>query len=87
MTAEAGVAETAPGRIRWQCRRGQKELDLLLGGWCERRWPVADASLRGLFERLLEQPDPELADWLLAGGRPADPGLASLVDDILRRPD
>ena len=81
------AASIAPGRIRWRCRRGRKELDLLLGAWCERRWPGAGAELRAHFERLLERPDPELAEWLLAGGRPDDPGLAGLVDDILRRPD
>jgi antitoxin CptB len=74
-------------RLRWRCRRGMKELDILLGGWLERRWPEADPDLRRAFQWLLEQSDPDLADWLIGGLRPADALHAALVDDIVRRRD
>ena len=32
------------GRLRWHCRRGMKELDVLLDRWLERSWPAADAD-------------------------------------------
>ncbi len=72
-------------RLRWRCRRGMKELDLLLGRWLETGWPAADAARRRSFEWLLEQPDPDLADWLIAGARPTDVRHAALVDEIVRR--
>jgi antitoxin CptB len=62
-----------------------KELDVLLGRWLEQCWPVADAARRRDFEWLLEQPDPDLADWLMGGARPAGSARAGLVDDIVRR--
>ncbi len=74
-------------RLRWRCRRGMKELDLLLAGWLEQRWPDADEDRRRSFQWLLEQPDPDLADWLIGGARPADVLHAALVDDIVRRRD
>lgn len=74
----------AYGRLRWRCRRGMKELDVMLMRWLERRWPDADDSSRSEFEWLLEQPDPDLVDWLLGGNRPAGQARASLVDDIVR---
>jgi len=74
-------------RLRWRCRRGMKELDMLLGSWLERRWPEADPDRRRAFQWLLEQPDPDLADWLIGGLRPADAVHAALVDDIVRRRD
>ena len=55
----------APGQLAWRCRRGVKELDLILGAWLERHYAQASASDRALFERLLELPDPELAGYLL----------------------
>ena len=62
-----------------------KELDLLLARWLdEGGWASSDGDRRRVFEWLLEQPDPDLADWLLGGERPADPAMAALVDDILR---
>ena len=73
-------------RLRWRCRRGMKELDLLLACWLEQRWAGADDERRRDFEWLLEQPDPDLADWLLGGARPAGISRAALVDEIVRRP-
>jgi succinate dehydrogenase flavin-adding protein (antitoxin of CptAB toxin-antitoxin module) len=63
-----------------------KELDVLLSRWLEQGWPGADELRRRDFEWLLEQPDPDLADWLLGGGRPAGDERARLVDDIVRGP-
>ena len=72
-------------RLRWRCRRGMKELDVLLARWLESGWPVADDARRRTFEWLLEQPDPDLAGWLLGGARPADERQAALLDEIVRR--
>ena len=62
-----------------------KELDVLLARWLESGWRDADHAQRRTFEWLLEQPDPDLADWLLGGARPADERQAALLDDIVRR--
>lgn len=77
----------APGQVRWRCRRGMKELDVLLVRWLDRRWAGAGPAARAAFVRLLELPDPQLIDWLLQGVRPADAGMAELVDDILQPGD
>jgi succinate dehydrogenase flavin-adding protein (antitoxin of CptAB toxin-antitoxin module) len=60
-----------------------KELDVLLSRWIEQSWAAADAERRLAFEWLLEQPDPDLADWLLGGDRPPEAAHAALIDDIL----
>jgi antitoxin CptB len=60
-----------------------KELDVLLERWLDRGWPAADAQVRLAFEWLLEQPDPDLAAWLIGGARPVDAAHAALVDDIV----
>ncbi len=80
------MRDASEAQLRWRCRRGMKELDLLLARWLDQRWPEADAARRRAFEWLLEQPDPDLADWLIGGARPAGSARAALVDDIVRRP-
>jgi len=75
-------SEAARARLAWRCRRGTRELDLLLQRWLQHAWPGADEPQRALFEALLELPDPELAELLLAGLPPAEPALAPLVEAI-----
>jgi succinate dehydrogenase flavin-adding protein (antitoxin of CptAB toxin-antitoxin module) len=62
-----------------------KELDVLLARWIEEGWPGAGEARRLAFSWLLEQPDPDIADWLIHGARPPDAERAALIDDILRR--
>lgn len=78
----ADPAGVARARLAWHCRRGTRELDLLLQRWLEQRFAGCDAAQCALFEALLELPDPLLADYLLAGVRPAQPALAGLVQAI-----
>ncbi|HEY2808341.1 MAG TPA: succinate dehydrogenase assembly factor 2 [Steroidobacteraceae bacterium] len=70
------------GRILWRCRRGMKELDLLLERYARAWHPQAPAADRARFEALLELPDPLLAGYLLAGDRPSDPALLRLIARI-----
>jgi antitoxin CptB len=74
------------GRLRWRCRRGMHELDLLLQRWMEREFEGAGAGRRRAFARLLELPDPELAWLLLAGGRSGDPDLEGLLEAVRTSP-
>jgi antitoxin CptB len=64
-----------------------KELDVLLARWIEVAWPEAGEEQRAAFAWLLDQPDPDIAGWLLGGRRPGDAAHAELIDDILRRRD
>ncbi len=70
------------GQTLWRCRRGMKELDLLLERYARSRHREAPAAERARFEALLELPDPLLAGYLLAGQTPADPALGPLIERI-----
>jgi antitoxin CptB len=72
-------------KLRWRCRRGMKELDLLLLGWLDTRFEAASEAERGRFQALLELPDPQLARYLLGRERPGQAELAALVESILGR--
>jgi antitoxin CptB len=74
------------GRLRWRCRRGMKELDLLLVRWLDRRYAAATADERAAFGRLLQAQDLELVAWLLKGQPAPDAGLQGLVDELLALP-
>jgi antitoxin CptB len=76
-------SEDADARaLLWRCRRGMKELDVLLARYAAAALPRADAAERRLLARFLARPDPELAGWLLGGETPPDRELAALVTRI-----
>lgn len=52
-------------RLRWRCRRGMLELDLMLQGFLERVYPGMEQAERECFARLLELPDQVLLEYLL----------------------
>jgi antitoxin CptB len=66
-------------RLAWRCRRGIRELDLLLLGWLARHFDAATAEQRERFAALLELPDPELARYLLGAELPEQAAMAAAV--------
>ena len=52
-------------RLRWQCRRGTKELDLLLQRYLETGYLLADDEEKALFVELLGLEDDELLGVLM----------------------
>jgi len=71
--------DEVPGAIRWRCRRGMLELDLLLEGFLETGYAGLDEGLREAFRELLERQDPELQRWLLNGEPVELPELQGIV--------
>jgi antitoxin CptB len=70
------------GRALWQCRRGMKELDVLLERFARATLPTASAAELARFEALLRLPDPVLAGYLLGGETPPGPEMAHLVERV-----
>ena len=68
--------------LLWRCRRGMKELDVLLARYAAAALPQADAAERRLLAQLLEHPDPDLAAYFLGDEVPPDPDVAALVAHI-----
>jgi len=79
--SESVGAELDRRRLVWRCRRGMKELDVLLEHYVRTQGQTCAAD-RLAFEQLLELPDPLLAGYLLGHDTPQDPELARLVRQI-----
>jgi antitoxin CptB len=52
-------------QLRWQCRRGMRELDELLLTYLDHHYSAADDAEKAAFHTLLALPDPELISYLL----------------------
>ncbi|MFW5927310.1 MAG: succinate dehydrogenase assembly factor 2 [Wenzhouxiangella sp.] len=77
--------QAPPSRLRWRCRRGMRELDVLLEGWLKGRWQEADESLRDAFADLLECEDDVIWDWVTGRDRPAGERMRKLIDELRAR--
>ena len=69
-------------RLRWRCRRGARELDLLLLRFLERDYPHINARDRSLFETLLDEADPDLYAWINGQAQPDNPDYLSIIGKI-----
>jgi antitoxin CptB len=77
MADEEGLQEL--GRLRWRCRRGMRELDVLLRGYVDERYAAASSEHQEAFRSLLEAPDPVIHAYCLGLETPPTPVLVCLI--------
>lgn len=69
-------------RLRWLCRRGMKELDILLEGFVERQAVSLAANGWPEFEALLQCEDDRIWDWLQDPAHPGANGFQAVLIEI-----
>jgi antitoxin CptB len=80
--APAAALDAQARRLLWRCRRGMKELDVMLERFAPEAVAHASAQELGVLEELLALPDPVLAGYLLGETTPPEPRLARLAGKI-----
>jgi len=65
--------------IRWQCRRGMLELDVIFERYLANRYDTLSPDQKKLFSQLLS-----LYDWLIVESPCADAALQLIVNDVIR---
>jgi len=69
-------------RLKWQCRRGMLELDLLLSGFLENGYTGLDKQQQQLFVDLLETPDTELLEFLMGRNMHREVHVQDVINKI-----
>jgi antitoxin CptB len=82
VSAPSAAQDLQARRLRWRCRRGLKELDVLLERFARTRLYSASHAERAAFEELLALSDPDLAGYLLGEEVPRQAAMAQLVAAI-----
>ena len=73
-------------RLRWQCRRGALELDLLFNRFLDTGYQNLDATQRRAFNDMLTLDDTLLARYFNGIETPHDAAFRELVE-LIRRAD
>jgi len=70
-------------RVRWRCRRGLLELDIVLGRFTEQHYLELDEAQQAVFDVLLDMPDTEL--WDMIAGKVAPPAECSSLLAVIQK--
>ncbi|MEO5764161.1 MAG: succinate dehydrogenase assembly factor 2 [Casimicrobiaceae bacterium] len=69
-------------RLRWRCRRGLLENDLILARFMEARGQTLTRERVAMLDRLLDLPDNELWNLIARRAEPADATVRPLLDEL-----
>ncbi|WP_299492507.1 succinate dehydrogenase assembly factor 2 [uncultured Shewanella sp.] len=72
-------------RVRWACRRGMLELDVLFQPFVENHYEQLTDENKAVFVRLLECEDPELFAWFMGHESCKIPELADMIVKVRGR--
>jgi antitoxin CptB len=78
------LAAVEDRRLLWRCRRGMKELDVVLERFACAELSTLSADQKQAFEQFLDLPDPVMLRYLLGHETPGVPELARVAQLITR---
>jgi len=70
-------------KLRWRCRRGMQELDLLLLAFLDTRFEAAEPTIQQAFLDVLAMQDPDIFHLLTGRSMSDDPQVQQVVDVLL----
>ncbi len=68
--------------LEWKCRRGMLELDLIFLKFYQNGFTHLDENEKELFNKLLDESDPQLAAWIFGYEKPQDSAYINLIGKI-----
>ena len=71
-----------PPNLRWACRRGMLELDVLLGNFLNEAFLQQSPQEQVIFVQLLDNNDQDLFNWLTGRSEPEDQDQAMIIAKV-----
>ncbi|MGQ8365084.1 succinate dehydrogenase assembly factor 2 [Glaciecola sp. 1036] len=69
-------------RLKWACRRGMLELDVLLMPFVEQAFDDLSYQQKVVFEKLLTSDDPDLFAWFMGHQKCPQPDFAQMIETV-----
>tara|TARA_B100001079_G_scaffold253576_1_gene247655 strand:- start:570 stop:818 length:249 start_codon:yes stop_codon:yes gene_type:complete len=69
-------------RILWRCRRGIKEMDIVLQDFIKDSYDELNNENKSAFSKLLEEQDLDILNWILGKDKPEDAALIEIIKKI-----
>ena len=69
-------------RLLWRCRRGIKEMDIVLQNFIKDSYDELNNENKSAFSKLLEEQDLDILNWVLGKDKPEDKTLIEIIKKI-----
>ena len=79
---ETTMPEQVDSNLRWRCRRGMLELDILLNDFLDKTYVNLSVQQKNTFDQMLDYPDQLLFDLFLGHMQSSDNSVSDLVQTI-----
>ena len=66
-------------RLIWRCRRGIREMDLLLERFLQKYYSELSDEEKNIFDSMLDETDPDLMNWIMGRTEPENPAYRPLL--------
>tara|TARA_B100000586_G_scaffold228779_1_gene177065 strand:+ start:522 stop:770 length:249 start_codon:yes stop_codon:yes gene_type:complete len=69
-------------RLLWRCRRGIKEMDIILQDFVNDSYDQLSNENKNAFSKLLDEQDLDILNWIMGKDEPADSKLIRIINMI-----
>ena len=69
-------------RLLWRCRRGIKEMDIILQEFINVSYEQLNDEDKNAFSKLLDEQDLDILNWIIGKNKPANDRLANIINII-----
>lgn len=69
-------------RLLWRCRRGIKEMDIILQDFVNNSYEQLSNENKNAFSSLLDEQDLDILNWIMGKSEPTDSKLIGIINII-----
>ncbi|GJM06197.1 MAG: hypothetical protein DHS20C09_21930 [marine bacterium B5-7] len=66
-------------RLLWRCRRGIREMDIVLQDFLNQSYDTLSDTDKNSFAQLLDEADLDILNWIMGKDVPEDDGMKNII--------
>ncbi|MFT5397072.1 MAG: antitoxin CptB [Gammaproteobacteria bacterium] len=66
-------------RLLWRCRRGIREMDIVLQTFLNQSYDTLSDTDKNTFAQLLDEADLDILNWIMGKGEPENDGIKNII--------
>ncbi len=66
-------------RLLWRCRRGIREMDIVLQTFLNQSYDTLSDADKNSFAQLLDEADLDILNWIMGKGEPENEGIKNII--------